>query len=302
MKLITLLAISILGLASLTVSAQVKPPTEPSSVLYEIARKDLTKPSYIFGTIHAVCPTDMVPFTDLDPYLGKTEQVLMEVDLDDTAELQSLAGGLRMADGKTLNDFLTPEQLAKIDTMLTSTVGYPAEAVKSIKPMMLTVMIVTSPKVLGCTPNTYDLTLMQKAVGMKKSVVGLETVASQLAMIDHKPIAVQAKELYEMSLDLPKAVNQLKDLMAAYKDRNSDRIFEISAAQMKDDKPFMKRLLDDRNAAWLPKIESNVKLRPTFIAVGAGHLGGPNGVIALLRAKGYQIKPIKLSPTAVGGN
>jgi len=60
------------------------------------------------------------------------------------------------------------------------------------------------------------------------------------------------------------------------------------------DPEFEKNLLDDRNAAWIPKIEANIKTTPSFIAVGGGQLGGPKGVINLLRARGYKVTPIRL--------
>ena len=56
----------------------------------------------------------------------------------------------------------------------------------------------------------------------------------------------------------------------------------------------MEKLLDERNAKWIPVIEKNIALTPSFIAVGAGHLGGKKGVLNLLRKKGYKLTPIKI--------
>jgi uncharacterized protein YbaP (TraB family) len=293
-SLFTLLLLGLGALATVTTNGQTKANQDPPSLLYEVRGKGLARPSYILGTFHAVCPSDMVPFETLDPYLTRTDQVLMEVDLDDPSELGSLAAGVLIPGGKTWKDFLTPAQFAKVDAMTMSMLGYSAENVKAIKPMMLSVLIVTSPKVVGCTPNTYDLSLMQIAAVKKKPVIGLETVAEQFAMIDSKPIARQAKELYEMSLDPQKSIRQFKQLSAAYKSRNTDKLVEISAEQMRDDKAFAKRLLDDRNVKWVPKIEGLIKTKPTFIAVGAAHLGGEKGLIRLLRSRGYDVRPIKL--------
>lgn len=297
MKRSNLFALLLLGLgvfAAVTANGQTKTGADLPSILYEVSGKGLARSSYILGTFHAVCPSDMVPFETLDPYLTRADQLLMEVDLDDPTELGSLAAGVMIPGGKTWKDFLTAAQFAKVDAMTVSMLGYSAENVKAIKPMMLSVLIVTSPKVVGCTPNTYDLSLMQIAASKKKPVIGLETVAEQFAMIDSKPIAQQAKELYEMSLDPQKSVRQFKELSAAYKSRDIDKLVAISAEQMKDDKAFAKRLLDDRNVVWVPKIEGLIKTKPTFIAVGAAHLGGEKGLIKLLRARGYDVRPIKL--------
>ena len=52
--------------------------------------------------------------------------------------------------------------------------------------------------------------------------------------------------------------------------------------------------LDNRNAAWVPQIKEMIASKRCFIAVGAGHLGGPNGVIRLLEKEGYILTPVEL--------
>jgi uncharacterized protein len=269
--------------------------TDTSSLLYEVTGKGLAKPSYVFGTMHAACQTDVVPLETVGTYVNQTDQIVMELDLDDKAVVGAMASGVMIPGGKTLKDYLTPEEFAKVDAMVMELLGAPAEAVKSVKPMMLSVALMTSQKVIGCAPPvTYDISLAQLAASAKKPVIGLETPAEQAAFIDSKPIEKQAKELYEMSLDTRKAIKDMRDLTEAYRSRSSDRLFEIAAEQSKKDKDFMKRLLDDRNIAWVPKLESSMRAKPTFVAVGAAHLGGKDGVINLLRSKGYTVRPIKL--------
>ena len=78
------------------------------------------------------------------------------------------------------------------------------------------------------------------------------------------------------------------------KEQDIEKLHSLALEEEKSDAGFSKNLLDDRNVAWIPKLESSIKTTPSFIAVGAGHLGGKNGVIQLLRAKGYKITPIRL--------
>ena len=275
------------------VSAQAKPKVE-TSLLYEVSGKGLAKPSYVFGTFHAICSTEMVPLTSLDAYLTQTNQLMMEIDMDDKTEMGSMAGAVAMPEGKTLKDFLTAEELVKVDELTRNYLGVPAETVKSIKPSTLMIILITRPKAIGCTPVTIDLDLMKNAVAMKKPVVGLETVASQIKVLDSIPLEKQAKQLYQMSLDPPKAIEQLKKLMAVYKTQDVEKLFETTNSQMLEDKEFHMRLLDERNISWIPKLEAAFKEKPTFVAVGAGHLGGKNGVLSLLRKKGYRVSPVKL--------
>ncbi|HEX6124404.1 MAG TPA: TraB/GumN family protein [Pyrinomonadaceae bacterium] len=298
MKRTIFFAASIFALATLGMSfahAQKKATADDfQSIFYRVSGKGLAKPSYLFGTFHAVCSEDMVPFSTIGPYLDQTDQVVMEIALDDPAELTSLATGLMMKDGKTLKDLLTPEQFAKVDEMTRNVLGRSAENLKTIKPIMLSVMIITDAKMLGCAATQYDISLMQLAAAKNKQLIGLETVAGQFAVMDGKPIATQAKELYEMAVDPQKASRQIKELLSAYKSRDSEKLYEFSARQMADDKAFLKRILDDRNIAWLPRVETAIKAKPSLIAVGAAHLGGEKGLVRLLRTKGYQVTPVKL--------
>lgn len=275
-------------------TAQSKADAEPS-LLYQVSGKGLAKPSYIFGTFHAICATEMVPVASLDNYLTQTDQLMMEVDLDDGTEMASMAGAVAMPGGKTLKDFLTADELVKVDELTKSYLGVPAEAVKSLKPSTLMVILITRPKAIGCTPVTLDLDLMKSAVAKKKPVVGLETVASQIKVLDSVPLEKQAKQLYQMALDPPKSIEQLKKLMAIYKTQDVEKLFDATKSQMEEDKEFHIRLLDERNAEWIPKLATAFKEKPTFVAVGAGHLGGKNGVLQLLRKKGYRVTPVKIT-------
>jgi uncharacterized protein len=272
------------------------------SLLYQISGNGLTRPSYIFGTFHAVCPTEMVPFERLDSYLDQTDQLMMEIDMDDPSVLRSMALGVFMKDGKTMKDLLTAEEYAKVDEMIKNYLGYPLDTVKMVKPSMLTVLTLTSPKAIGCTPVTYDMTLMKNAVSKSKPVVGLETVESQVKVIDSLPLDKQVKGLSRLAADPQKGIDELKKLMTVYKSRDPEKLFAAANKQAGDQKEFQARLLDDRNADWIPKLEVAFKDKPTFVAVGAGHLGGKKGVLRLLRDKGYSVKPVNLSPAVAGGN
>ena len=296
MKKTTLIITSLLVVcaASVTAYAQAKASEDSPSLLYKVTGKGLAQPSYIFGTFHAICSSEMVPFEKLDTYLTQSDQLMMEIDMDDAVEMGSMGKALIIPDGKTIKDFMTVEQFAKVDAMITNLLGYSAENVKMVKPSMLMVLAVTSPKAIGCTPTVYDLSLMQNAVAKKKPVVGLETVASQIKVIDSKPLDKQAKDLYEMAADPEKSINELKKMMAVYKAGDAEKLFELTESMMTSDKEFQIRLLDERNIAWIPKLEAAFKEKPTFVAVGAGHLGGKNGVIKLLRKNGYKVTTVKL--------
>lgn len=277
------------------VSAQKAKPAEEKALLYKISGKNLKKPSYIYGTIHLICPDQMFGMEKLNGYIDQSDGVLMELDLDNPEELKSMFAAFQIPDGKSLKDFLTAEEYAKVDEMVKNYIGVPVENLKTFHPFMLSTLITTSQKAIGCMPpGSYDKIFMETAVAKKKSVEGLETVADQMKTINRKPMKKYAEDLYKLALDPQKSVDEFKNLVITYKLQNSDELYEKMVNGKLGDAEFEKALLDERNADWIPKIEKSIGEKSIFIAVGAGHLGGKNGVLELLKKKGYKIEAIRL--------
>lgn len=266
-----------------------------TGILYRITGKGLTKPSYLFGTVHVICEKDMFSEEKLGGYLDQTDRLVMELDLDNLGEIAEMAKGLALPEGKNLKTILTPEQYAKVDEMVLNALGFHAENVQTLSPIALQVMILSSPKMLGCSsPSAYELMLTKLAIAKKKPVEGLETAAFQRQTVDSIPLDAQAKILYEMALDPMRSVNDFKQLIAVYKLQDSEKLYETIGKQMGGGVDIEAQLVDARNKTWVPKIETMIKEKPTFIAVGGGHLGGKDGLVAALRSKGYKLEPIKL--------
>lgn len=278
----------------ISASAQVAKPAESHGLLYKISGKNLKKPSYIYGTFHIICQTEMFGMDKLNELIGQSEQLLMEIDLDDPAVMQSMVASASMPDGKSLKDYLTPDQYAKVDEMFKNYVGVSVDLLNKYRPMMISVAFTSSPKVIGCQPpGSYDLSFMQTAVAKKIPVEGLETVALQLEKLDKKTFDDQAKELYEMALNPQKSIGEMQNIIRVYKTQNSEILYQTITGNF-GGAEFEKGLLEERNTDWIPKIEKAIDEKGTFIAVGAGHLGGEKGVLSLLKKQGYTIESIKL--------
>lgn len=271
---------------------QIAAENNGSAILYKVSGHGLSRPSYLLGTFHAICPDDMIAIDKLTGYIDQTDQVIMEVDLDDPAELRVMGQSAMMA-GKTLYDLYTPGQLARVDAMLKNALGVSAEQVKSVRPAMLAIMVATSPKLIGCQTAAVDLLLARVAARGRKQIIGIETVASQLEMLGSTTLEAQARDLYKIAIDPQRSADDVKALMAVYRAQESEKLYERATFHLKDEKEFQVRLFDRRNIAWIPKIERSIAERSAFIAVGAGHLGGKNGVVNLLRARGYELTPIR---------
>jgi uncharacterized protein YbaP (TraB family) len=147
---------------------------------------------------------------------------------------------------------------------------------------------------LGCQPDSWEMRLTQLAIDQKKEVKGLETVAFQMGIFDNIPYATQVDWVVEYLSKNDQTVAEFKSLVKSYQEQNLNAMVELvnASPQFRD---HAEVLLDQRNRNWAEQIPAMAKQKSTFFAVGAGHLGGSNGVIALLRQKGYTLRPVKNS-------
>jgi uncharacterized protein len=300
---ILLILIIILGVVSSFAQTQ-KPKKSPvktsdsqansNGLLYKISGKNLAKPSYLYGTIHIICPTDMLGLDKLSNYFDQTDGLVLELDMDD-AELMKKAGtAMNMPEGKSLKELLTAEKYAKVDEMFKSILGVPVDALKAFSPVALSLIISTSPKSMGCQPPaSYEGKFLEMAAKAKKDVEGLESLEVQMATLAKTPIEKQAEDLYKLSLNPQEGFDQFKALIAVYKLQDSEKLLESMTTQSAGSSTSVADLLNERNLNWIPIIETKIAAKSRFIAVGGGHLGGKDGVVNLLRQKGYTVSAIK---------
>lgn len=270
-----------------TVGAQDK------ALLYEVTGPGIAQPSYLYGTFHLVCPTDLSITDAMKKAVGDARQVYLEIDMDDPALMSGMMKSMMMTDGKTIKDLLKPDDYTLLDSYLKQKMNMNLAQVGTMKPIgLMSLMYMT---VLPCQPASYDMTFAQMAAKDKKEVLGLETVDAQLAALDKIPMEEQLKGLVDMARKPDEAKKEFGDLLTAYKAHDLAKMMAmIKASQFSSGSAeFEDSLLGERNAKWIPVIEKAAKEKPTFFAFGAGHLGNDKGVISLLRKKGYTVKAVE---------
>jgi hypothetical protein len=279
---------------NVAVSQKTGDPTSPG-MLFRITGEGLTRPSYVFGTVHLACPGEMFNAKKLGAYVAETERVVLEMDMDDPAEIARATAGLALPNGGSFKTAMTPEQYAKVGELVRSTIGVEADQVQNLSPIALQVLVLSSAKFLGCSPpSSYESLLVKIAGENKLPVEGLESAAFQAELMQKIPLELQAKMLYEMAADPDRTMDQFSQLMKAYKAQNAELLYDITSAQLTGGIGMQEALVDKRNADWLLKIEDLIKARSSFVAVGGGHLGGKKGLISLLRERGYKVSAVKL--------
>jgi uncharacterized protein YbaP (TraB family) len=136
------------------------------------------------------------------------------------------------------------------------------------------------------------MSLVELAGKQKSEVIGLETLEEQMAIFDTIPYKDQVKMLLTLIDSLPQARKEFKDLIALYKSENISELYQMTLKSEFGMESNQDIMLFDRNKKWISRIQKLIADKPTIFAVGAAHLGGEKGVIALLRKEGYTLRPI----------
>ena len=140
---------------------------------------------------------------------------------------------------------------------------------------------------------SYDLALNNLCREKNIPVYGLEEIEAQLMILNGQDSLSTNKTMMEFMREPRKMEQQYKELLYHYFSRNIDKMEQYIRNEYTDES-FVYSILDKRNIAWNKKLKSILKKKPTFVAVGAGHLGGSNGLINLLQKQGFKIIPIEL--------
>ena len=278
------------GLSIVATSARAQAPQEPS-LLWEISGKGLTNPSYLYGTIHLICPADFRLSEVLKERLQKSEQLALELDMDDPSLMMSMAQLMLMQDNKQLSTLLPQEDYLRLNQFFRDSVGMNITPFERAKPFVLVSLLFN--RVLNCQPQSYEMTLVGLAKKQQMEVVGLETVAEQMAVFDTIPYQDQARMLVQMIDNLPKARTEFTQMVDLYKKQDVAALHKMTLESDFDMQGQEETLLYGRNRRWIPLMANMMGQKPTFFAVGAAHLGGTEGVIALLRKQGYKVVPVR---------
>jgi hypothetical protein len=266
--------------------------TSNNSLLWEVTGKDLAGPSYFLGTMHILCPADAYISPQVQKVLDLVNMVYMEVDLSDMTQLFTGLKAMAMTDGTSLKDLLSPEDYQKVANYFKDKSPLPFSMLEQYKPMLLSSMVAESQ--LPCeASNGMELLLLEECSKRKLDIEGLETMAYQAGLFDSIPYAVQARELVKTIDSAFVQSDSIDSLLAAYRSQDLDAIERLTLSEEGGMAGNLDLLLYNRNRNWVDQFQAIASKQPTLFAVGAAHLAGKEGVIEMLKEKGYRLRPLK---------
>jgi uncharacterized protein YbaP (TraB family) len=250
---------------------------------------------YLVGSVHMLTK-DYYPLSPaLDVAFKDSDLLVEEADLAEMlspgAQLQMLTRGM-LPSSQSLDKVVSASTFALLTKRIAG-LGMPVEALLRFKPWMLAMTLEALEwQKAGFDPDLgLDKHFYDRAQTDGKAVQGLETLEFQVSRFDEMPMDQQDKMLADTlkNLDTEKAnVNTLAD---AWQAGDLLAVERIVLQDLKQDPQMYQRLLVERNRNWLPKLEALFARRGhAFVVVGAAHLVGPDGLLAMLKAKGYSVE------------
>lgn len=264
------------------------------SLLWQVSGNGLEKPSYLFGTIHIIGADDFFLGENARKKLRNAQVLVMEMDIKNINPMAIAAKAL-LPDNKTIEDYLEPEDYQTLLAFFRDSIGVNETLFKAaysrMKPFFLQQM--TMLKFMGGETESYEMYLSGMAEDLEIRMAGLETLEEQLAVLDVMSLDEQIEGMVQMIRNYADQTFNFEELLQAYKAQDINKLYELiqNSEEVKD---ITNTLLDERNQKWIPKLEVFFKEGSSFVAVGAGHLAGPDGVISLLRDAGYTVVPISM--------
>jgi len=269
----------------------------PRTLLWRITGKKITHPSYLFGTMHVLCAKDAGLSDSLKGAIARCDEIYFEINLSDMAGMLNSMKYMRMNDSKRLSDLLKPDEYTRVKDYFAkhgSMQGFslPFSLLERFKPMLISGLV--EEQALDCETTDGMEQLIMKEARHTKPIDGLETAEFQAGLFDSIPYETQARELVNYIDSSEQNKQMTRQLVQLYVRQDLDGIDSLSR---KEDgggmSNYMDLLLYSRNRKWAKNLDTLLGKKSLLIAVGAAHLPGAEGVIALLRKQGYTVEPVK---------
>ena len=261
-----------------------------AQLLYKIEGNNLQKPSYIYGTIHIMPKKDFVSSDSIKSAFKSCKELAMEVDLNMDLKTQIEMVKLSMLpDGKTIADITTKENSERIRNFCLDSINWKESKYNKIsrfQPFFISSLI--TQELIGKS-KSYEIEFKKLAKKNKMSMSGLETIQFQMNLLSEVSNEEQIKMLL---LGLTKDNSEFNKLLDTYLKKDINLLGTLMHnADLSPE--FYSNFIVKRNQKWIPIISELIQTNPTFIAVGAAHLPGKDGVLNLLKEAGYTITPIE---------
>lgn len=280
-----------------------------AQLLWEISGNGLEKPSYVFGT-HHVAPASMLDsipgfnqaITSCDAVYGEVEKE----GLVGAETQQKMLAMITAPADSTLSTVLDAKTIAAIDSIFKDFSGGMAGAaqLEPMKPAFVETQLALI-ATLKLFPNfnpteQIDISIQTRATQLGKPTGGFESADFQLDLLYGASISQQARDLTKTVTNFHKTQQSSLTLADSYKHQDLNALYSAMMKELdeEDYSPEEKnarfeKIFTSRNKNWVEKLITLMPQQSILVVVGSGHLPGDDGLLDLLKRKGYTVEPMK---------
>jgi len=286
-----------------TIAAEAKKTPNGAAIFWKIEKPGI-RPSFLLGTMHVTDPRVLTMPAGASDAAAKADTIIVESDevLDDKKATVALLAKPELSmftDGSTITSRLTQAQISELEAGLKKR-GLALAAVNRMKPWIIASFVALPTCELARKAEGMaflDQRLAQDAAKAGKHVVGLETYAEQLSALNDLPIEFHMESLIE-TLKLGDTMSDINETMIdLYLKGDIGAIMPmleaVSPDKEADKQPgyaeFEQRIIVDRNKVMATRAAPTLDQGNAFMAVGALHLPGSDGIVQLLRGQGFSV-------------
>lgn len=269
------------------------------TLLWKVSGNGLKKDAYLFGTHHLVPGSFLESFPKAAKHLRKSKNVVVEVVID-SSKIAPLNALMLQPDGPGWIGELSPSTRKSLDSVLNVHMGASIEQLAVLRPAAISTILSLSltqaessellKKYKGLP---LDASIAAKATKRKQSLIELESLEQQFNLLYvQPPLDSQIADLNQMVTLLDSVGPYSRQLITSYLQQDVAGMQKM-LSDYSANFGGMEKLLDERNAQWMQQLPGIFESGSSFVAVGALHLFGENGLIDLLQKAGYEVTPVK---------
>lgn len=267
-----------------------------NSILWEVTGNGVTAPSYLMGTLKFIGEKEFFMPVEVNAKMKKCKIFAIEDQVDHHAQ-HELNKAVHFPEGQSLKTALKVDDYKTVVTFFENQFGMSSTNFErhygKLIPLALSMTMVRLS--LGEGVKFYDIELLKDAKKNKLETYSLEDIDREASALNSYSMDAQVKALLHSVSNFETQKKEFQELMRSYPQGDLDKIFEYTIHPLDNNAEFIDEFYTKRNQEWLPKLDKMMHDKPSFIAVGVTHLEGDNGLLNLLRRKGYTLTPVKVT-------
>ena len=267
---------------------------DQNSVLWKITGNGLEQPSYVFGIINFLPKNEFVVSSSVNKAMNECK-IFVTKSPKTNASKKKFYKAARIPDDGWINDYLSDDELNELRLLMLLELEVTEHDYHYNYSRLQPVILVTATTLLYLSSDVVfvEEQLIQAAKENRLKFKSLGTIEEEIAAFDKFPIPDQVEALKYTVQNFDEHINNYKQLVKYYKEEQDlDKIQEEILKATNRSQQFQEAYYDDRNKVWSENIGEIIGKDAAFIAIGASHLAGKNGLLHILKEKGYTMTPV----------